>query len=121
MLYSRCRMPVAFIVARDRMLRAGVRAELRGHGIEALGMEEIGDAAAAIAEGTAPSVIVVEGMADLAGAAALARLARRVPVIVVASRMTPLTPPAGAKMMFRPVTVGEVVAEVERILKGTEA
>lgn len=112
-------MPTVFVIGKDWMLRAGVRAELRELGIEALGMETLADAQAALAAGTLPSAVVLE--ADAADPT-LAQLARRAPLLVVASR-TVETPAiaAAAAVLYRPVRVGEVVARVKQLLEGQAA
>jgi hypothetical protein len=113
-------MLVVFVIARDWMLRAGVRAELRERGIEALGMESPDDAAKALAEGQVPAAVVLEGAASEAQPA-LENLARRVPVIVVASRIEPVALPSAAVTLHRPVRVQDVVEQVLRVLQGTPA
>jgi len=91
-------------------------------------METLDDLAQAIARGKAPSAVVLdaggEGSAVSAPAAraALSNLARRVPVVVVASRVEPEPPLEGvAALLYRPVRVGEIVACVQQLLKGQAA
>jgi DNA-binding response OmpR family regulator len=129
MLYSESRMPTVFVISEDWTLRTAVRAELLHAGIEALGMETSDDAAQALARGTAPSAVVVDAAAVNATPAsreALTNLARRVPVVVVASRPeisgesgTPLE--RAAAVLYRPVRVAEIVARVREILAGQAA
>ena len=115
-------MPSVFVIAQDWTLRAGVRAELRESSIEALGMETVGEAARRIAEGGTPSAIVLEAGAAEHALAALDRLAPQVPLIVVASRTeTSPLPEKAAAVFYRPVRVGEIVACVERLLRGQAA
>jgi len=102
------------------MLRTGVRAELREKGIEALGMESLDDAAKAIAAGQMPSAVVLEAGAGAENPQALEQWARRVPVIVVASRWDPPLESAAA-VLYRPVRVGDVVARVLQALQGHPA
>jgi len=119
MLYSAEGMPTVYIISPDWTLRATVRAELREAGVEALGMETADDAAREIAAGRMPSAIVLDGAVSATG---IERLARGVPVIVVASRTEHLQPPAGAAaVLYRPVRVGEIVARVHEILRGHAA
>ena len=113
-------MPIIFVIAKDWMLRAGVRAELRERGIDALGMETLDHAARAFAGGQVPAAVVVEGIADQEGPG-LENLARRVPVIVVASRMEPLALPPVAAIVHRPARVQDIVEQVLRVLQGTPA
>ena len=114
-------MLIAFIIAQDWMLRTGVRAELREKGIEALGMESLDDATKAIAAGQMPSAVVLEAGAGKASPQALEQLARRVPVIVVASRWEPAPLESAAAVLHRPVRVGDVVARVLQALQGHPA
>ena len=120
-------MPTVFVISSDWSLRATVRAELLHAGIEALGMESVDDLAQAAAQGRAPSAVVLdvagEGSAlSAAATGALANLARRVPVVMVASRVGP-TPPleSVAAVLYRPVRVGEIVARVRQLLEGQAA
>jgi hypothetical protein len=80
-------MPVVFVIARDSKLRVAVRAELRERGIEALGMESPDEAGRAMAAGEMPSVMVVEGLPEFTADAAMQQLMKRVPAVVVASRI----------------------------------
>lgn len=118
-------MPAVFVIARDWTLRVGVRAELREARIEALGLESLDDLARALAQGRLPSVIVLD--ADIAagspsGPEALANLAKRVPVIVVASRTQPAPAVEGAAaVLYRPVRIGDIVARVQQVLAGQAA
>lgn len=100
------------------MLRTGVRAELREKGIEAMGMESVDDAAKIIAAGKTPSAVVLE--AGIAGTnyEALEQLARRVPVIAVASRWDRVPHESTAAVLYRPVRVGDVVNRVLQVLQG---
>ena len=122
-------MPTVFVISEDWILRTTVRAELRHAGVEALGMESADDAARMIARGTPPSVVVVDSTAVNATPAsrqALRNLARRVPVILVAScpgvsgeASAPLD--GAAAVLYRPVRVGEIVARVQQLLAGQAA
>src|SRR5579872_5152900 len=99
---------VVFVIATDWKLRAGVRAELRELGIEAMGMESVDDAGRAI---------VLEATGELMGGAGVQNLVARVPTIVIASRTETVEIPQGAEVMYRPVSVGEIVERVRKILK----
>ena len=113
-------MPTVFVIGEDWTLRSLVRAELREHGIEALGMETLDDAARAIAAGAMPSAVVLD-LASLRGEASkLEPLAKRIPVVVVTPSNS-AAPAWAAATLSRPVTVGDVVARVEMILKGLAA
>jgi len=108
------------------MLRTMVRAELREAGVEALGMESLADAERAIAEGTMPTVIVLEARLLDAAERAWETLAKRIPVVLVASRTE--SPQASgpamknaAAVLYRPVRIAEIVAQVKQLLQGQPA
>ena len=113
-------MATVFVIGEDWHLRSLVRAQLREHGIEALGMESADDAGRAIAAGAMPSAVVLDLTALRGNVAALEPLAKRVPVLVVTSPGAS-APVWAAESLTRPVTVGDVVARVESILKGMAA
>ncbi len=110
---------VVFVIATDWKLRAGVRAELREMGIEAMGMESVDDAGRAIARNEMPGAIVFEATSELMGSAAVQDLVRKVPTIAIASRTETVEIPRGAEVIYRPVSVGEIVERVRKILKGS--
>jgi DNA-binding NarL/FixJ family response regulator len=118
-------MPTVFVISQDWTLRAGVRAELRERGVEALGMESCDQAAQALAAGAAPGAVVLdagEGFPGDATASALARLARMAPLVAVVSRATPPPDlPKEARILQRPVRVEEVVQFVLSLLAGQVA
>ncbi len=116
MLYFRRDMPVVFVIARDWTLRAGVRAELREYGVDALGMESADDVGRALVADQVPSAVVVEGLAEFAGDAGVHNLVERVPAVLVSSRTETLDLPRAAVVLYRPVTVGEIAARVREIL-----
>jgi hypothetical protein len=113
-------MPTVFVIGEDWTLRSLVRAELREHGVEALGMETPEEAARAAAAGTVPSAVVLDATSLGGEPAALPFLARSVPVLVVTSPGAP-APAWAAAVLRRPVRVGEIVAGVENLLKGLAA
>jgi hypothetical protein len=108
-----------------------VRAELREHGIEALGMESAEDAGRALASGTMPAAIVLEAAAEILGNDAMQTLLRRVPSVLVASRTDAIPLPAASAdadsnkivaVLYRPVRIGEVVERVrDLVAKGHAA
>ncbi len=110
---------LVFVIATDWKLRAGVRAELREMGIEAQGMDSVDDAGRAIARNEMPGAIVLEATSELIGNAAVQDLVRRVPTIVIGSRTERVEIPRGAEVMYRPVSVGDIVERVRKILKGS--
>ena len=118
MLYSRARMPVVFVIATDWTLRTTIRAELRERGIEALGMETADDVGRAIASGEMPAVLVVEGTAPLALHPAIQNLVRNVRTVLIASRTETIPLPPVARIFYRPVRIGEIVAAVQELLQG---
>lgn len=123
-------MPTVFVISREWMFRAGLRAELRERGMEALGMETVDDAARAVAQGTMPTLIVWDAAdeppapadAPPRGLDPLGVLARGVPLVVIASRLLeqPL-PQQAVAVLYRPVSIGQVVECVLKILEGQPA
>ena len=109
-------MPVVYVIAEDWALRAGVRAELRERGIEALGMESASDAGIALAADEMPDVMVLDAGAKAASEAAIQLLVERVPTIFIASRTEAAEMPKSAKILHRPVRVAEIVSAVIELL-----
>lgn len=116
MLYFSVEMPVVFVIARDWILRGGVRAELRERGIEGLGMDAAADAGRAIASGQVPAVVVLEAIPELAGNPAIQKLVERVPTILIASRTETVPLPPVDTVFYRPVSIGEIVARVQKLI-----
>jgi DNA-binding NtrC family response regulator len=114
-------MPVVFVIAEDWALRAGVRAELRERGIEALGMESAADAGTALAANEMPSVIVLDSAAKAAADPAIQQLVARVPTIVIASRTESVQVSQATKIFYRPVRIVEIVSTVLELLEGEKA
>jgi DNA-binding response OmpR family regulator len=118
-------MPTVFVISQDWRLRAGVRAELRERGVDARGMESFDQAAQAMAAGATPDAVVLdagEGFPGDATASGLARLARMAPFVAVLSGATPPPDlPKEARILQRPVRVGEVVRCVLSLLAGQVA
>ncbi len=110
-------MPLVFIIARDWQLRAGLRAELRERGIDALGMDSAEDAGRSFAEGQMPAVVVLEATAEFATDAAIQSLLKRVPTILIASRTETVSLPPAAAVFYRPVSIGEITNRVLELLK----
>jgi DNA-binding response OmpR family regulator len=113
-------MPTVLIIGEDWTLRSLVRAELREHGVEALGLATPVDAARILASGVQPSAVVFDATSASDPPAALEFVARSVPILVVASPGTPV-PAWAAAVLAKPVQVGEIVARVESLLKGLAA
>jgi DNA-binding response OmpR family regulator len=118
-------MPIVFVIATDWRLRATVRAELRELNIDALGMDSPDDAGRALAANQTPDAIVLEATADVASNPAIQSLMKRVPTVVIASRTEPRPTLAtidlsvfahGSVLLYRPVTVGDIVKKVRAIL-----
>ncbi|MFZ0882204.1 MAG: hypothetical protein WAN14_02285 [Candidatus Acidiferrales bacterium] len=110
-------MPLVFIIARDWQLRAGLRAELRERGIDALGMDSAEDAGRSFAEGQMPALVVLDAIAEFAADAAIQSLIKRVPTILIASRTETVPLPPAATVFYRPVTIGEITTRVLELLK----
>lgn len=121
MLYSLQGMPVVYVIGEDWTLRAGVRAELRERGIDALGMENAADAGAALAAGQLPSAIVLDANSKAASDPAIQKLVGRIPSVVVASRTMTVRPGSATRTLFRPVQIREIVVAVLELLKGHAA
>ena len=138
MRYSNFRMPVVYVLATDWRLRTAVRAELRERGIDALGMDSAEEAGRALARGEMPAVVVLEANNELVGDSArhhlgdgdlggparvvdlgggLGGLVERVPTVLVASRTETVSLPTAAAVLYRPVSVGEIVAKVLELLE----
>ena len=113
-------MPTVFVIGEDWTLRSLVRAELREHGIAALGMVSQDEAAQAVATGTIPSAVVLDATSLGSAAASLEFLPRSVPVLLVTSPGAS-TPLWAAAVLSKPVQVGEIVSRVEKLLKGVAA
>jgi|ERR1700728_1722578 len=117
-------MPIVFVIATDWQLRATVRAELRELHIDALGMDSPDDAGRAIAANQMPGAIVLEATANVASNLAIHNLIKRIPTVVIASRTEWLPSLAteaknlapGSVVLYRPITVGDIVSKVRAIL-----
>jgi DNA-binding response OmpR family regulator len=116
MRYPANKMPVVFVIARDWNLRAGVRAELRERGVEALGMDAPADAGRIISSGQLPAVVVLEAIPELAGDPRVRKLVESVPTILIASRTETIALPPVDTVLYRPVRVGEIVARVHELI-----
>ncbi len=116
MLYFPARMPVVFVIARDWTLRASVRAELLEAGISAMGMESADDVGRALANGQLPAVLVVEATSGFTGDPRILNLIARVPAVLIASRAEEVAVPPAAAVLYRPVSIGEIVGKVREIV-----
>lgn len=119
-------MPKVYVVSQDWTLRANLRAELIEAGFEALGMESMEDLVAELAAGRTPSAVVLDsGEVSPATRSALIELAGRVPTVIVASRPSVVGGHAvmivRATYLYRPVRIGEIVAQVKQLLAGQVA
>ncbi|HWQ03407.1 MAG TPA: hypothetical protein VNL38_02910, partial [Candidatus Nitrosotenuis sp.] len=97
-------MPIVFVISADWTLRAGVRAELRERGVEALGMERLADATSAIAAARLPSAIVLdcgEGQPEDANPESVAPLARTAPILAIVPGSGMALPISGAARVLR--------------------
>jgi len=113
-------MPVVFLVSGEWELRGAVRAELREAGVQALGMQTVDDMAQTIAGGVVPALVVVDGscLQKPQTRQALQSAARRLPLLIIDSRLYPTPPLPGAQIIRRPVQVKEIVARVLSMLGG---
>ena len=109
-------MPIVFIIAPDWTLRTALRAELRESGIDALGMDSPNDVAYARASAQIPNVVVVEATPELLADLRIQSLLRRVPAILIASRILNVPIPPTAAVLYRPVRIADLVASVNELL-----
>lgn len=109
-------MPLIFVIARDWLLRAAVRAELRNRGIKALGLESADDAGRLVAAGYLPAALVIEALPEVATSRALGDLVRGVPALVIASRTQTVSLPPVWEVVYRPVRVVDIVQRVEEMV-----
>jgi DNA-binding response OmpR family regulator len=109
-------MPTVFVIARDWMLRAGVRAELREQAIDALGMDSLEQAGQALASGEMPAALVIEAVPEVVADPALEPLVKRVPTVLVASRTLAVTLPVDT-VLYRPIRIGEIVRRVTELIR----
>lgn len=107
-------MATVFVVGPDWHLRALVRAELRERGIAAFGYPTLAQAGQAIAEGLVPQLVVLD--AAEASDPAAEQLAQRLPILLIASPLTPTTLAGAARVLPRPVRIADIVAAVEQLL-----
>jgi hypothetical protein len=112
-------MPIVFVIARDWMLRANVRAQLRELGIDALGMDSAEDAGRALAAGQMPSVVVLQAEVGIAEQDSILELIRHVPTVLVASRTETMVLPPVADVVYRPVRVVEIVEKVQKLVRSS--
>ncbi len=111
-------MPVVFVIAEEWMLRAGIRAELRERGIQALGMENADEVGRALASSEVPAAVVLDQNASAASDPAVLQLTRRVPTVLIASRTLP-SERAATRVLLRPVQIKDVVAAVTDLLRNS--
>lgn len=97
-------------------MRTAVRAELRELGIDALGMDSADDAGRAIASGGLPNLVVLEATAELLGDPGIQNLVQRVPTVLIASRTVRVSLPDTAAVVYRPVSIAEIVTRVKELL-----
>ena len=107
-------LPIVFVVSRDWSLRTPLRAELREHGVEALGIETADDVGKALAQGIVPAVVVIDGaeLEQEPARQAIANLAQQVAVLVVDSRLSPAPEIRGTERLLRPISVGDIARRV---------
>ncbi len=114
-------VPVVFMIATDQKLRTAVWVELREFGIDALRMDSLDDAGRAFARGRMPGVIVLEATPELVGNPAIQNLVERIPTILIASRTETVSLPRNTVVLYRPITIGEIVTKVRELLAPRDA
>jgi len=113
-------MLVVYVLAKDWTMRTAVRAELREMGVEALGMDSADDVDRAIASGGLPNLVVLEATAEFLHSPRIQGLVRHVPAVLIASRAEKVSLPDTPAVLYRPVSVAEIVARVSEILAGSK-
>lgn len=109
-------MSLIFVIASDWKLRTAVRAELLEAGIKAMGMQSADEVGRSIAAGEFPSAIMLEATQQLADDPAVKQLVERVPTVLIASRTETIDLPPVAVVLYRPVRIGEIVQELQKLL-----
>jgi hypothetical protein len=79
-------------------------------------MDSLDDAGRTLASNQMPAAIVLEGTAELIGNSAIQNLVNWVPTILIASRTETVPLPPVAAVLYRPVRIGDIVAEVREFL-----
>ena len=109
-------MLVVYVIAKDWTMRTAVRAELREMGVEALGMDSPDDVDRAVASGGLPNLVVLEATAEFLGSPRIQDLVQHVPAVLIASRTERVSLPDGPALLYRPVSVAEIVSRVSELL-----
>jgi len=109
-------MPVVYVISKDWTMRTAVRAELREMGVEALGMDSGDDVSRDIASGGLPNLAVLEATAEFLGHPRIQDLIQHVPAVLIASRTERVSLPDAAAVLYRPVSVADIVSRVSELL-----
>lgn len=120
--------PRVIIVSPEQWTRAGLRAELREHGVDAIGASDVADAlrAGRPEPGRGPVALVVveqDALGSDLDAGLLGRVRTRLgdpPVLLLAHATRAAPAGAWAAVLKRPVSIGEIVEAVERLLPDFE-
>jgi hypothetical protein len=110
---------LVWIVDREQWPRACLRAELIERGHDAVGFETLPDALFALERQPPPAVLVVDLTGQAAQARALPAFARRgCRLLIIAGAVEAAAARAAppATLLARPVTLGEIADEVDRLL-----
>jgi len=97
-------------------MRTAVRAELREMGIEALGMDSPDNIGRAVASGGLPNLVVLEAISEFLGSPRIQDLVQHVPAVLIASRTERVSLPDAAAVLYRPVSVADIVSRVSELL-----
>ena len=114
-------MKTIFVVGREWRFRTLLRAQLREQGYEARGFETLAEAAAALVSGPAPAAVVFDTTdSDPAETAThLRQWAGRLSVVIIAGAQEQI-PFGAARMLRRPVSIGQVTEVLEELLHELE-
>ena len=122
-------LPRVLIVSDDQWLRAGIRAELRERGYDAVGARDVPDAlrCARPEPDRGPVALILVDQAAL-GAEVSAGLLERVlvrlgrpPAVLIAPGNRPPAEGTWSAVLRRPISIGDIVAFVQRQLPGSHA
>ena len=112
--------PQVLVISNEQWPRALLRAELEQAGYDAVGAETVSEAMhQSIADPERPvQLVVVDSGIASAEAEAMAQLRRRYPGVpfVVIQRAGPAPPGPWTASLHRPVTIGDIVAAVRKLI-----
>jgi len=110
-------MKTIFVVGREWRFRSLLRAQLREQGYDARGFETLAEVADALVNAPAPALVVFDSTDSNATetAAHLHEWSGRLPVLVIAGAQEEV-PPGAARVLRRPVSIGQVATLLAELL-----